>query len=181
MSPSPLCLRPARELAHLVRAKEISAVELLQSHLDQIERLNPKVNAIVTLVPDAARDRARWLDEKAMRGESLGPLHGIPMAVKDLELTRGIRTTFGSRIYEKFVPERSALFVERLEAAGAVVVGKTNTPEFGAGSQTFNSVFGRTLNPYDPTRTCGGSSGGASVALACGMVPLADGSDLRSG
>ncbi|HXV63595.1 MAG TPA: amidase [Vicinamibacteria bacterium] len=178
MSPSPLCFLPARELARLVRVKEVSAVELLQAHLDQIERVNPKVNAIVTLVPELARERARLLDERAMRGESLGPLHGIPLAVKDLERTRGIRTTFGSRIYENHVPERSALFVERLEAAGAVVLGKTNTPEFGAGSQTFNSVFGRTRNPYDPTRTCGGSSGGAAVALACGMVPLADGSDL---
>ncbi|HSF17550.1 MAG TPA: amidase [Vicinamibacteria bacterium] len=178
MSSSRLCFLSAHELARLVRAKEISAVELLEAHLEQVERVNPKVNAIVTLVPELARERARLLDEKAMRGESLGPLHGIPLAVKDLELTRGIRTTFGSRIYETFVPERSALFVERLEAAGAVILGKTNTPELGAGSQTFNSVFGRTRNPYDPTRTCGGSSGGAAVALACGMVPLADGSDL---
>jgi amidase len=108
----------------------------------------------------------------------VGPLFGLPMAAKDLALTKGIRTTFGSPIYKDFVPAQDALFVERLKQAGALIIGKTNTPEFGAGSQTFNSVFGATKNPYDLSKTCGGSSGGAAVSLACGMTPLADGSDL---
>src|SRR5207249_4798519 len=112
------------------------------------------------------------------RGEAAGPLFGLPVAHKDLVPTRGIRTTYGSPIYRDHVPDQDALLVERLRAAGAITVGKTNTPEFGAGSQTFNRVFGATVNPYDPSKTCGGSSGGAAVALACGMVPIADGSDL---
>ena len=122
--------------------------------------------------------QARACDERLVRGAEAGPLHGFPLAVKDLALTKGIRTTFGSPIYERFVPAEDALFVERLKAAGAIVIGKTNTPEFGAGSQTFNRLFGATSNPYDLTKTCGGSSGGAAVAVACGMLPLADGSDL---
>jgi amidase len=178
MDSSDLCFLTARELVSMVRRREVSAVELLDAHLERIDRVNPRVNAIPTLVPDRARARARVADERLARGESPGPLHGIPIAVKDLELTAGIRTTFGSPIYRDFVPDQSALFVERLESAGAVVLGKTNTPEFGAGSQTFNAVFGRTANPYDPEKTCGGSSGGAAVALTTGMVPLADGSDL---
>src|SRR5262249_38246556 len=112
------------------------------------------------------------------KGAPAGPLHGLPHAVKDLALTSGVRTTFGSPIYKDFVPAEDTLFVERLKSAGAIVIGKTNTPEFGAGSQTFNAVFGVTRTPFDLTKTCGGSSGGAAVALACGMVPLADGSDL---
>lgn len=162
----------------MVREREISAVELLEAHLERIQRINPELNAIPTLAEERARERARAADEALARGESLGPLHGLPVAVKDLELTAGIRTTFGSPIYRDFVPDESALFVERIEAAGAVVLGKTNTPEFGAGSQTFNPVFGATKNPWDPTKTCGGSSGGAAVALATGMIALADGSDL---
>ena len=168
----------ATELARRLRARELSATELLEAHLEQIAHVNPEVNAIVTLVEDAARARAKTLDAAAERGEALGPLHGLPIAIKDLELTKGIRTTFGSPIYKDHVPETSALFVDRLEAAGAVVIGKTNTPELGAGSQTFNPIFGRTKNPYDVTKTCGGSSGGAAVAVACGMLPFADGSDL---
>ena len=126
---------------------------------------------------ERALDEARAKDAAHARGEAAGPLFGLPVVHKDLVPTRGIRTTFGSPIYRDHVPDVDALIVERLRAAGAVTVGKSNTPEFGAGSQTFNEVFGRTLNPYDPTKTCGGSSGGAAVALACGMVPLADGSD----
>src|ERR671937_302879 len=122
--------------------------------------------------------RAAAADEQQAQGRTLGPLHGLPVAHKDLLLTKGIRTTFGSPIFADFIPEEDSLIVERLRAAGAIAVGKTNTPEFGAGSQTFNPVFGATLNPRDHTKTCGGSSGGAAVALACGMVPLADGSDL---
>ena len=150
--------------------------------LEQIERTNPRVNAIVTLVPERAMRDARAADERLAealeRGEDVSPLHGLPVAHKDLAATRGIRTTFGSLIYEDFVPDEDDLIVERLRRAGAITVGKTNTPEFGAGSQTYNEVFGETLNPYDTTKTCGGSSGGAAVALACGMVPIADGSDM---
>ncbi len=149
----------------------------MEAHLAQIERVNPRVNAVVTMIADRALEQAALADERQARGEPLGPLHGLPIAHKDLVLTKGVRTTFGSPIYRDFVPEEDALIVERLRNAGAIAIGKTNVPEFGAGSQTFNPVFGATLNPYDTTKTCGGSSGGAAVALACGMLPIADGSD----
>ncbi len=177
-----ICFLEARELARLIRVRELSAQEVTAVCLEQIERTNPHVNAIVTLVPERAMRDARAADEilaEALAyGEDVGPLHGLPVVHKDLVPTRGIRTTFGSLIYEDFVPEEDSLVVERLRRAGAITIGKTNTPEFGAGSQTYNEVFGETLNPYDTTRTCGGSSGGAAVALACGMVPIADGSDM---
>jgi amidase len=173
-----ICGLGAVELARLIRAKEISARDAVGAHLTQIERVNPGVNAIVTLVADRAMERARLADEAQARGERVGPLHGLPIAHKDLQLTNGIRTTFGSPIYKDFVPAEDALVVERLRHAGAITVGKTNTPEFGAGSQTFNPVFGVTLNPHDRTKTCGGSSGGAAVALATHMLPIADGSDM---
>ncbi len=177
MSAHELCYLTATELTRRLRAKELSARDVMRAHLDQIERLNPRVNAIVSLLPELAIEQAAAADERLARGENVGPLHGLPIAHKDLLLTKGIRTTFGSPIYKDFVPEEDALIVQRLRAAGAITVGKTNTPEFGAGSQTFNEVFGETLNPYDLTKTCGGSSGGAAVALACGMLPIADGSD----
>ena len=173
-----LCFRSATDLARRIRLKELSAREVLTAHLERIEGVNPSVNAIVTLVADRAMDAAREADDAAARGLPLGPLHGLPIAHKDLALTAGIRTTFGSPIYAGSVPDEDELFVERIHAAGAIVVGKTNTPEFGAGSQTFNPVFGPTRNPYALDRTAGGSSGGAAAALACGMVPIADGSDL---
>ena len=173
-----LCFDTASELAAKIRRREVSCVEVMQAHIEQIERVNPKVNAIVTFHPERALERAQAADEKQARGEPIGVLHGLPTAHKDLVLTKGVRTTLGSPVYKDFVPEVDAVIVERQAEAGAISVGKTNTPEFGAGSQTFNAVFGATLNPYDVTRTCGGSSGGAAVALACGMVPLADGSDL---
>ena len=135
------------------------------------------MNAIVTLVPDMAAEAAAKADEMQAHGEVLGPLHGLPVAHKDLLDTRGIRTTYGSPLYKDYVPTEDNIVVERMRRAGAVIVGKTNTPEFGAGSQTFNNVFGATRNPYDVSKTCGGSSGGAAVALACGMVPVASGSD----
>jgi amidase len=150
----------------------------MTAHLTQIERVNPRVNAIVTLLADRAMESASAADEALARGEDVGPLHGLPIAHKDLQPTKGIRTTFGSPIYRDYVPADDSLLVERLRIAGAITIGKTNTPEFGAGSQTFNPVFGSTLNPYDLTKTCGGSSGGAAVALACGMLPIADGSDM---
>jgi amidase len=174
---SDLCFLTATELARRIRAREVSVTEVIQAHLAQIDRVNPRVNAIVTLTAERALAEARAKDDALARGAAPGPLFGLPVAHKDLVPTRGIRTTYGSPIYRDHVPDQDALLVERLRAAGAVTIGKTNTPEFGAGSQTFNEVFGRTLNPYDPTKTCGGSSGGAAVALACGMVPIADGSD----
>jgi amidase len=178
MPETEICFLPAVELARSIRAREFSATEVVETHLDQIDRVNPEVNAIVTLLPERAMEEARAADEKLARGEEVGPLHGLPVAHKDLVPTRGVRTTFGSRVYKDHVPDHDALIVERLREAGAIMVGKTNTPEFGAGSQTFNEVFGETLNPYDTTKTCGGSSGGAAVSLACGMLPIADGSDI---
>ncbi len=176
-SASSLCFMSAVEMAALIRSKKLSAREALAEHLKQIERVNPKVNAIVTLVPEMAAEAAAKADEMQARNEKLGPLHGLPVAHKDLMETRGIRTTFGSPLYQDYIPTQDDLVVERMRRAGAIIVGKTNTPEFGAGSQTFNKVFGATHNPYDLTKTCGGSSGGAAVALACGMVPVASGSD----
>ncbi len=172
-----LCFRTATGLAQAIRTKALSAQEVMEAHLAQIDRVNPTVNAIVTLDPDRARAGAKAADEAIARGDELGPLHGLPIAHKDLVETKGIRTTKGSPIFKDFVPDFNALIIDRLQGAGAITIGKTNTPEFGAGSQTFNPVFGATLNPYDTTKTCGGSSGGAAVALACGMLPIADGSD----
>jgi amidase len=177
MSQSGLCFLEATELVGRIRAKEVSCVEVMEAHLAQIERLNPRVNAIVTLLPERALAGARAADAALAHGEPLGALHGLPIAHKDLVPTQGIRTTYGSPIYKDHIPDADALIVQRLKQAGAITIGKTNTPEFGAGAQTFNEVFGETLNPYDLTKTCGGSSGGAAVALACGMLPIADGSD----
>src|SRR5437016_1953128 len=174
---SSVCFMSTVEMAQLIRRKKLSAREALAAHLKQIERVNPKVNAIVTLVPEMAADAATKADEMQARGEKLGALHGLPVAHKDLLETRGIRTTFGSPLYKDNVPTEDDIVVDRMRRAGAITIGKTNTPEFGAGSQTFNEVFGATLNPYDLTKTCGGSSGGAAVALACGLVPVASGSD----
>jgi amidase len=178
MSNNEICFMTATEIARQIRARKISAKEVMEAHLAQIERVNPRVNAIVSLLSGQALELAVKADARLAKGENVGPLHGLPVAHKDLVETKGIRTTFGSPIYKDFIPDRDDLIVERLRDAGAICVGKTNTPEFGAGSQTFNPVFGETLNPYDLTKTCGGSSGGAAVALACGMVPIADGSDL---
>ena len=157
---------------------EISSEELVSAHLAQIERVNPVVNAMVTMVAESALEQARAADKARSDGDELGLLHGLPVAIKDLQDTAGIRTTQGSLIYENYVPTKDALIVERVKKAGAIVIGKSNTPEFGAGSQTFNAVFGSTKNPYDVSKTCGGSSGGAGVALATGMVSIATGSDL---
>ncbi|MCS6889669.1 MAG: amidase [Chloroflexus sp.] len=173
-----LCLQPATAIARLIRQRAVSAREVLEAHLARIEALNPLVNAIVTLDVEGARARASAIDEALDRGEDPGPLAGLPVAHKDLAETKGMRTTYGSPIFADYVPDFDALIVARLKAAGAVTIGKTNTPEFGAGSQTFNPIFGPTRNPYDLSKTCGGSSGGAAVALACGMIPIADGSDL---
>mgnify|MGYP004002099195 CR=1 FL=1 len=175
---SELVFKTAREQAKLIASGEITSEELVNAHLAQIERVNPAVNAMVTMAADDALDRACEADMAQMAGEELGPLHGLPVAVKDLHDTAGILTTMGSPIYKDNVPTEDALIVKRMRDAGAIVIGKSNTPEFGAGSQTFNSVFGTTLNPYDVSKTCGGSSGGAGVALATGMTTIATGSDL---
>ncbi|MFI0480617.1 amidase [Actinomadura sp. 9N215] len=168
----------ARELVRRMRARELSARDVVQAHLDQIERTNPQVNAIVTLVAERAMQQALDADERLAAGDAAGPLHGLPVAHKDTHATRGIRTTSGSPIFADLVPDADELVVERMRAAGAVAIGKTNVPEFAAGSHTFNPVFGLTRNPYDPSRSAGGSSGGAAAALACGMHPIADGSDM---
>jgi len=169
----------AVEMVRLIRQKKLSAREVMEAHLRQIERVNPRVNAIVTLVSeDQLMAEAGSADEALAKGRWLGPLHGLPVGVKDLYQTKGVRTTWGSPLYKDYVPDFDCLVVEREKKAGAIIIGKTNTPEFGLGSQTFNKVFGATLNPYDLTKTCGGSTGGGAVGLACGMVPLADGSDL---
>ena len=167
----------AVELAALMRSKEVSAREVLEAHMRQVDRINPIVNAIVTLDVDEAIRRADHADGELAHGRLLGPLHGLPIAHKDLLDTEGMRTTYGSPIFRDHVPARDARIVARLRRCGAIAFGKTNTPEFGAGSQTFNPIFGATKNPYDLTKTCGGSSGGAAVALACGMMPIADGTD----
>src|SRR5690349_19076030 len=163
--------RPATELAAAIRAGEVTPREVVAAFLDRIDEQNPSVNAIVTLL-----DREQAL--QAADAAPAGPLRGLPIAVKDLEDTAGMRTTYGSKLYEHHVPDSDSLLVERLRAAGAVIIGKTNTPEFGAGSQTFNEVFGTTRNPIDLRKTPGGSSGGGGAAVACGLLPFADGSDL---
>ncbi len=173
-----LYYRSATELAGMLRAKQVSATEVVQAHLERIDAVNPSVNAIVTLTADRALERAREADAHAAAGRFDGPLHGLPVAHKDNHLTAGIRTTFGSRSRETFVPDEDDLVIERMRSAGVITLGKTNIPEFAAGGHTFNDVFGITRNPYDLTVTAGGSSGGAAAALAAGMHPLADGNDM---
>ncbi|MGD8415627.1 MAG: amidase [Pseudomonadales bacterium] len=173
-----LCALSAREQHALIARREVSCAELLTTHLDWIAEVNPAVNAICTLVPDLALQQARTLDASLAAGAEPGPLAGLPAGIKDLVDTAGIRTTHGSPLFADHVPGRDALHVARLRAAGAVIVGKTNTPEWGAGSQTFNTLFGVTATPYDLGRTSGGSSGGAAAALAARMLPVADGSDF---
>ncbi len=174
-----ICSMRAVDIVDALRNKRLSAREVMQAHLKQIGRVNAKVNAIVTLAPEEQlMAQAAAADEALADGKWLGPLHGLPVAVKDLHETNGIRTTFGSPLLKDYVPDFDCGVVQREKDAGAIVIGKTNVPEFGLGSQTFNPVFGPTRNPYDTTKTCGGSTGGGSVAVACGMVPLADGSDM---
>ena len=168
----------AREQADAVRRREISARELLELHLARIAERNPELNAIVSLDEERAREAASAADELTVNGAETGALHGLPFAVKDTHDVAGWRTTYGSPLFAAHVPDRDELIVERIRGAGAVILGKTNVPEFAAGSHTFNKVFGTTLNPVDPSRSAGGSSGGAACALAAGMVPLADGSDM---
>ncbi|HYY60513.1 MAG TPA: amidase family protein, partial [Burkholderiales bacterium] len=174
---SELCFTAPRALARMLRARKVSAAELMRAFIAQIERVNPKVNAIVTFLPEQALAAAKALDRRKAFDR---PLAGLPIAYKDLVPTKGVRTTWGSLVYRDHVPSQNHLLVDRLSAAGAILIGKTNTPEFGAGSQTFNRVFGATRNPYDLSKTPGGSSGGAAAAVAAGMLPFADGSDLAA-
>jgi len=176
--PDELVFASARELARAIRTRQVTAREVLQAHLDQIDRFNPAVNAIVSLDGERALADADGADRRLADGQEVGLLHGLPMAHKDTHLTGGVRTTFGSPVHADFVPDTDELIIQRLHSAGVVTTGKTNVPEFAAGSHTFNPVFGATGNAYDPTLSAGGSSGGAAVALACGFQPLADGGDM---
>ncbi len=173
-----LHLKSATELHKLITAGEVSARQVLEDHLSQVRRVNETVNAIVTMDVERSVQWAIEADEHQAGGGELGVLHGLPVVHKDLFSTAGMRTTFGSPIYSNHIPDFDELIIQRLRSAGAISIGKSNTPEFGAGSQTFNEVFGATRNPYDLQKTCGGSSGGAAVALATRMVPIADGSDM---
>ena len=174
-----LCWTTATELVFLIRRKKVSPLEVMRAVLERIDKVNPPLNAYCTVAAEQALAAAKKATAAVgKKGATLGPLHGVPVSIKDLCPTKGIRTTWGSKIFEHHVPEQDALIVERLKQAGAIVVGKTNTPEFGAGANTFNAVFGATRNPWNPALTCGGSTGGGGVALATGMAPLAQGSDL---
>jgi amidase len=175
---SDLVMMDAVALSSAIHTRQVSCAEVMTAYLDHIERLNPKVNAIVAL-EDRAKLLAQALERDAQlaRGEPMGALHGFPHAVKDLQAVKGMRTTQGSPILKDFVPAADSLMVERLRKAGAIFIGKTNTPEFGLGSHTYNPVYGITRNAYDQSRSAGGSSGGAAVSLALRMLPVADGSD----
>jgi amidase len=176
--PNSLARKTACELASLIVGKEVSPVEVLDAHLAVIERVNPKLNAIVTLVAESARGLAKEAEAAVLRGDKLGGLHGLPVVIKDITPTAGIRTTFGSPLFKDYVPTEDAEAVRRLKVAGAIVLGKTNTPEFAAGANTFNDVFGVTRNPWNTALSPSGSSGGSAVAVATGMVPLAQGTDF---
>ena len=178
MQATDLSFMTAAELASNVRKKLLSPLEIVKALLARIEKINPQVNAYCTVAAEMALEAAKKAEAEVTRGGQLGPLFGVPVSIKDLTLTAGIRTTFGSKIFEHYIPPEDALIVQRLKAAGAIIVGKTNTPEFGAGANTYNAVFGATRNPWKLSHTCGGSSGGAAVAIACGLGPLATGSDL---
>jgi amidase len=178
MADPDLCYTPATQLVRLIRRRAVSPLEVTRAVLDRIARINPAVNAYCTVAAEQALADARRATAALRRSARPGPLHGVPVSIKDLTPTRGIRTTWGSRIYADHVPDHDGLAVERLRAAGAIVIGKTNTPEFGAGANTVNAVFGATRNPWNLALTCGGSTGGGAVALALGLGPLALGSDL---
>jgi amidase len=176
--PRDLTFAPAVELLRLYRARKASPLEVMQAVLGRIDAVNPHVNAIVTLARDAALWEARRVTAALKRNATLPPLFGVPVGIKDITPTRGLRTTHGSKLFEDHIPDEDALAVERLRAAGAIVIGKTNTPEFAFGPNTVNTVFGATRNPWNLERTAGGSSGGSAAALATGMCPLAEGTDL---
>ena len=178
MADKTLAGKTARELATLIATRAVSPVEVLDTFLAAIETLNPKLNAIVTLAADQARDAARAAESAVIRGEALGPLHGLPIGVKDVTPTAGIRTTFGSPLYRDYVPAEDAEAVRRLKAAGAIVLAKTNTPEFATGANTTNALFGPTRNPWNPALSPAGSSGGSAAAVGARMLPIAQGTDF---
>jgi amidase len=173
-----LCFTPATRLVSMIRRRQVSPLEVTRAVLERIERVNPVLNAYCTVAAEQALAAARKATRATTGRGPLGPLHGVPVSIKDLTPTKGIRTTWGSKIFEDHVPDADAVVVERLKAAGAIVIGKTNTPEFGAGANTFNAVFGVTRNPWNPALTSGGSTGGGAVALATGLGPIAQGTDL---
>ena len=174
-----LCTFGAVALADMIRRRKASAEEVMAAYLDHIERVNPAVNAIISLRPRTELlAEAREADDAVAKGEAVGPLHGVPQAIKDLAFTRGLLTTFGSHLFADFVPDTDSIIVERMRAAGALIIGKTNVPEYGYGSNSYNPLFGLTRNAYDPSKIGGGSSGGAGVALALRMLPVADGGDM---
>jgi amidase len=172
-----LVCRSAVDLARLIRTRAVSAVEVIEASLDRIQRLNGMINAVVTLNPRAVDD-ARSIDRQLARGENPGTLGGLPVGIKDVTPVASLRTTYGSPLYADHVPDEDALVVRRLRAAGGIILGKTNCPEFAAGGNTFNEVFGRTRNPWATARSAGGSTGGGAAALASGMIALAEGTDL---
>lgn len=178
LSSEDLCFTPAVALRDIMRNKLISPVEVVKTFLNRIEKINPKINAYCTLVPEMALHSAKQAESDIMKSNEVGLLCGIPVSIKDVTMTAGIRTTFGSKLYQNFVPDIDELIVERLKKAGAVILGKTNTPEFAAGGSTFNELFGITRNPWNTDFSVGGSSGGAAAAVAAGIGPLATGSDL---
>ncbi|MEM9357875.1 MAG: amidase family protein [Pseudomonadota bacterium] len=167
----------AIEIRDRIAAKDLSVMEVLEAFLERIEFLNPALNAVTATCISRAREEAQVAQRAVMSGDDLGPLHGLPFAVKDLERTGGVLTTFGSPLYKNNVPERDSVMVSRVRKAGAIMVGKTNTPEFGAGANTRNPVWGATGNPFNPMLTCGGSSGGSAAALAADLLPICTGSD----
>jgi amidase len=173
-----ICHMSARALASAIASRALSSVDVLESHLAQIARLNPRLNAVVTLATETAREAALAADVAVASGQTLGPLHGLPVLIKDITLTKGIRTTYGSPLFQDFVPDQDSDVVARLRKAGAIILGKTNTPEFAAGANTVNEIFGATLNPWNTDLSPAGSSGGSAVAVASGMAPLAQGTDF---
>jgi amidase len=178
MADKSLLRMSARELVRLIASRKISPLEVLDAYLEAIEALNPQINAIVTLAAEQARDAARSAERAVMKGEALGALHGLPIGVKDITPTAGIRTTYASPLYKDYVPAEDAEAVRRLKAAGAIVVAKTNTPEFAAGANTTNVLFGPTRNPWNAALSVAGSSGGSAAAVAAGMLPIAQGTDF---
>ncbi len=177
MTDRDLAFTPAHELAKLIVQRKLSPVDLTSLYLERIEEMNPKLNAYLTVTVDEALAGAKAAEKAVIEGEELGPLHGVPIAIKDLEMTRGVRTTLGSLIFKDYVPDSDSVVVERVRRSGAIILGKTNTPEFGVCSTTENRLGDPCRNPWDTTRTTGGSSGGAGAALAAGLCPLATGSD----
>jgi len=178
MDNAELCYTSATDLTKMIKSREISPREITMGVLERIEAVNPKINAFCTVASEQALKAAENAEVAVMKGEKPGPLLGVPISMKDLTQTKGIRTTYGSRLYENNIPDEDDVLVQRLKAAGAIIIGKTNTPELGAGMNTTNTLFGTTLNPWDMNKTSGGSSGGAAAALAAGLGPLAEGSDL---